>query len=246
MNEHPILFSGPMVNAVMQGSKTHTRRVMKPQPLSTEISVPFSGAKPCVWFHFDANTSAKIDWCRQYGRPYIRNRRFLRWNKKPAKWGKREVISICPYGKLGDILWVKETFRFWLGHDGNFIFRYRADDAVVETNMFSSSEDLGYIEDYNTYKEPEEWRSPLFMPLWASRLTLLIIDVGMERLQDITEDDAIAEGIVPVTQRGGGYVAGSAVNGFRYLWNLMNGKRPGCTWEYNPWVWVIKFIRVQT
>jgi hypothetical protein len=79
------------------------------------------------------------------------------------------------------------------------------------------------------------------MPRWASRITLEVTGVRVERLQDISEEDAVEEGIVQVTQRGGGVVQGSAISGFKYLWDSLNAKRPGAAWDDNPWVWVIEF-----
>lgn len=198
MVERPIIFSAPMVTAILQGRKTQTRRVVKPQP------------EPVG----DGGFMLPL---------------------RPA----------CPYGWKGDRLWVRETFRRYDRAEcacydycqcpphGTVLFR--ADDAWDEA----------------------KWSPSIHMPRVASRITLEITGVRIEQLHDISEQDAIAEGIERV---GGEYSCSPWKNylkgvltemnmhcsapsrSFQTLWESIHG--PG-TWQENPWVWVIEFERVQ-
>jgi hypothetical protein len=131
--------------------------------------------------------------------------------------------KICKYGAPGDLLWVRETW-FDPQMDGGRVL-YAADQPEVH---------------------PIHRRRPsIHMPRWASRITLRITDVRVERLQDISEDDAIAEGVKPCTStgwNGENLVVMTAREAFADLWNDING--PGA-WDANPWVWVIAFERVK-
>ena len=137
-----------------------------------------------------------------------------------------------PYGQVGDRLWVRETFYYdesaELREDGIF---YKADEW-----MKLAVEDAG-----------ERWQSPLFMPRWASRITLEITNIRVERLQEIRGRDCIAEGIQPKTWSIGKerevpktdfQLREQYPHGFKHLWNSLN---PKYSWESNPWVWVIEF-----
>lgn len=177
--EHPILFSGDMVRAILAGNKTQTRRVMKPQ---------------------------------SRGIAYIRG----------SRGGQCERVA-CPHGVFGDHLWVREAHYVWnAGYkDGS-----------------------GRRIDYRA-TEPDSpcgrWTPSIHMPRWASRITLEITDVRVERLQSINDDDALAEGIYPTKT---GIYPGSPRAAFRGLWDSLNAKRNGCSWDQNPYVWVISFRRL--
>ena len=119
---------------------------------------------------------------------------------------------ICPYGKPGDELWVRET---WNGTESEGI-AYRATDPQMDG---------------------EPWKPSIFMPRWASRLQLVIKDVRVERLQDISIDDIYAEGAYSINW---GRMPGSEHKAFKALWDSINAKR-GYGWETNPWVWVVEF-----
>jgi hypothetical protein len=127
----------------------------------------------------------------------------------------------CPYGKAGDRLWVRETW----GVLGTSVC-YRAYGEFTQDDR-----DLGY-----TCK----WRPSIFMFRDLSRITLEIVSIQAERLQDISEQDAIAEGI---EQKEPNHVVGARYR-FGQLWNSINRKR-GFGWEVNPWVWVIEFKRIE-
>lgn len=183
MKERPILFSGPMVNAILENRKTQTRRVVKPQPERD----PACG----VWF---PATTAKRK------RHYANEEHFRRG--LPIDWS--------PYGVVGDRLWVREAWQ-----DGNGGIYYRADGI-----------------------HPGPWKPAIHMPRWASRITLEITGVRVERLQDISNDDARAEGVPEWDGDEPGDYRGS----FRDVWDSINGKRH--PWSSNPWVWVREFKRI--
>lgn len=141
----------------------------------------------------------------------------------------------CPHGVPGDRLWVRETWYDNLGEvrtsaDGRDEVYYRADGLP---DMEGEEHDL-------------KWRPSIHMPRWASRLTLEIVDVKVERLQGISEEDAVAEGVGEV---GGAIVHRcdsdtkhpAAVYQFAQLWDSINGTKHGCSWQDNPWVWAIEF-----
>jgi len=193
--EHPIIFNGPMVRAILAGRKTQTRRVMKPQPdPDGKVDVGEIGSTR--------------------GFAYVRGSRGGRCTKIP-----------CPYGQPGDRLWVRETWALTdqAGyHEADAWPVYRADDPDWET------------------MEGWRWRPSIHMPRWASRITLEITDVHVERLQDISAGDAAAEGVDGVVSVAITHDPVPSRNAFRVLWDSINAKR-GYGWDANPWVWVIEF-----
>lgn len=184
MKERPILFSAPMVRAILEGRKTMTRRVIKPQPEIREIS---------------GLTVYPVD------------------VYKPT-YSLSQILNKCPYGQPGDNLWVRETFNAdWCDH---VIYRADGGSAVA----------AGYAE------EPK-WKPSIFMPRCASRINLEITNVRVERLNDISEEDARAEG----AELSCGEMRQDYPNykrTFKRLWESINGTG---AWEANPFVWVIEF-----
>lgn len=141
----------------------------------------------------------------------------------------------CPYGQPGDRLWVRETWA----HETDFgtatgkaLYRADGDNRETECGM-----------------PTDKWRPSIYMPRWASRITLEIVGVRVERVQDITEYDAMAEGIDAEHADGLGFVAIGPngyrpfVTAFRELWDSINAKR-GYGWSVNPFVWVVEFKRI--
>jgi len=214
MKERPILFSGPMVKAILEGRKTQTRRVVK------------------------LNMSGRVQLSRR------------QWHTDDAN-----AVLGCPYGQPGDRLWVKETHRFD-GLDPKIALRSQCLDEI------------SYRADMQGDRACDDcaWRPSIFMPRWASRITLEITGVRVERLNQISEADAKAEGIGSWRQkypRGSHDIQGydtvynfgrdletrwfptsspNAVLSYKRLWESING--PG-SWDANPWVWVVEFRRVQ-
>ncbi len=195
MKETPILFSGPMVRALLAGQKTQTRRIIKPQP------VPL---RQCV-----------DGW---------------RWKGEHHDF----MIEVCPFGKPGDRLWVKETFFAPPKHEPKFA-------AIVADFIYRA--DYEYREPDRSVIAPYRWRPSIFCTRKASRITLEITSVRVERLNDISEADARAEGAEIQKETPGGWIIcgpriGSYKEGYRWLWESINGAG---SWDANPWVWVIEF-----
>jgi len=207
MKERPILMNAAMVRAILDGRKTQTRRPIYPQPTSVEISEtwheiapgsvetisgsthPFPGSRPAHWFRFGSEMNARIDHTRQHSSPYKQTRSSVRRAEKrdslvERKWAWQEVASACPYGQPGDRLWVRET---WMeGHEdgggGHGKPYYRASWGNVPADL--------------------KWRPSIHMPRWASRITMEITDVRVQRIQGITGEEAKAEGLRGITKDG--------------------------------------------
>lgn len=188
MKERPIIFSAPMVRAIIEGRKIQTRRILKPR-------------------------------------------------RELASGG----ASLCPYGLVGDRLWVRET---WMPNDPPSGVIYRADDPTNHCARFG------------------KWKSPLFLKRSDSRITLEITQVRAQRVQDITEEDALAEGIrkedLPpdpdafhppgsygfvCNENPVGKIWPLATQAYRELWDSINGKR--APWASNPWIWAVTFRRIK-
>ena len=150
------------------------------------------------------------------------------------------LSNMCPFGKPGDRLWVREAFgvvesRF---APRGCTIRYRADDAtgevVGESGLKYAGKDMSF-----------RWRPSIHMPRWASRITLEITDIRCQRLQDISEEDCWSEGIEEVRYAGDehGSLRGSVLEDYRALWDSI--ANPGAKWRDDPWVWAISFKRVE-
>lgn len=231
MIERPILFSGAMVRAILAGRKTQTRRVVKPQPLV--------GDGGC-WFPDPPQ------------KPTSRARHYA----NEAHMRRGLPLDFQFYGAPGDRLWVKETWQ------------PRASARAVGWEVTYAADGSVFFHDVDrapgSWKFPKAaaigWVTPLFMPRWASRLTLEVTGVRVERLNDISEEDAKAEGadrdFTPCDPddredpREVGYPSASDTahaeatkhrRFFRSLWESINGDG---SWKANPWVWAITFKRV--
>lgn len=223
MKERPILFTGPMVRAILEGRKTVTRRVMKPQPdflgSMVDPNTPFKA--------LDAGLHARI---------------------------------ICPYGEPGDRLWVWETWHVGKPHDKTapadilapLLAEGRGITVLYTAGGWQSVGPAGREEPIYPDDQPlPDWagkgRPSIHMPRWACRILLEITAVRVERLQDISEVQARAEGITDggCSNCGNHEPCGcecpapSAVDSFVHLWRSTGGN-----WESNPWVWVVEFKRV--
>lgn len=167
--EHPIIFSTDMVQAILQGRKTQTRRIFKDHPrLASDVS--------------------KIDlkqWFSDF--PDL-------------------IMSYCPYGKPGDILWVRESF-----------FEYSKNEYEYKANFTN---------------EPIKWKPSIHMPRKAARIFFEVINIRVEKVQDISIDDCIQEGSPFIKSENYHY------QWYKNLWCKINGK---ASWDKNPWVWVIEF-----
>lgn len=194
MKERPILFNAEMVRAILDGSKTQTRRPIKPQPELTEAG-----------------------------------NLIYRTDKRSFAGSSSGLSNLAPFGQVGDLLWVPETWA-----------------------VYQNDPDIGGLKDYSPviYKATFDpaldfsgpWKPSIHMPRWASRITLEITDVRVERVQDITEEDARAEGMKPddifPPPRYGEEPPHKEL--FAELWSSIYGN-----WHQNPWVWVYEFERLE-
>ena len=205
MSQKPILFSSEMVRALLEGRKTVTRRVVKPQPPAASIV-------------------SKIG--KAYG-----------WSR--GKDSQPKYLMKQPY-QTGDVLWVRETWCEVMGRKGKYLYRAYAGER---------DDTRDYVIALNT------WRPSIHMPREAARIFLRVTGVRVERLQDITEAGAKAEGAVkayPYTNTETGKTAymqsedATYRGGFSCIWNstIKSDDRPVYGWEANPWVWVIEFERI--
>lgn len=220
MNTKPILFNSEMVRAILAGQKTQTRRVVK---------MPFRQMHEYPHGSFARNNG--VEWF--YTTPRVVG--------NPANGDvvyETQAKIKCPYGQVGDTLWVRETFSLFWGQWTDYGWEYDSDDGRrIGSEMPDAKFHLVYKATYGGDVEYEYWRPSIFMPKWASRITLKIKDVRVERLQDISEEDAKAEGVDLIP---GAPAATNHRTAFKGLWDSINAKR-GYSWELNPYVWVVEF-----
>lgn len=233
-NERPILFPDPMVRAILSGAKAQTRRVVQSPAKNMQR------AGMCVI----KNRAPGDSW---YG-DYV-------WSMRGSSgvWGDythERFLSLCPYGQPGDRLWVREAFA---------LSQRDPEDTAVSTRepqwwdppVYRADGDPGgewtRLDGGRHVPIRPPWRSARYMPRWASRLTLEITSVRVERVQSISEEDAQAEGVSagPSAALAETPIGVSAREAFAELWDSINGERPGCSWGANPWVWCVSFKRVE-
>ena len=257
MKSRPILFSGAMIRALLAGTKTQTRRAVKP-----------AGGKQREWLTVKGITaSPKLEIA-----PLTAERNGVDAYGAQIEHPKGGPLGWvrCPYGKPGDLLWVRETFAdllavspatdepmkigpgeqlireptFWLDDAGDKRWNY--DGQVI---AYAANSDVefcdgdGFMGDMADRSDMPRWKPSIHMPRWASRLTLRITDVRVQRLQEISEADAIAEGApdyeegvdAPPPDEG---MAWSYKASFMRLWESINGLD---SWAENSWVWCVSF-----
>ena len=250
MKDHPILFSGPMVKAILAGSKTQTRRVIHGNPLIENVEwLDKAGVYPPYWKGKE-------------GEPY-------------TGWAaKMQGLSIhmprdCPYGQKGDRLWVREKWTWCSSAESE---KTRGVTFADGGQKFPSGHTYPGLGEGN-YKpgafDGIKWKPSIHMKRWMARIMLEVLEVRVQRLQEITEKDATAEGCdhewyidnpepgawpCPTCKGVGLYQAGSlegttevdceecnsAAKMFHQLWDSINSRR-GYGWKMNPWVWVVEF-----
>lgn len=203
MRERPILFSAPMVRAILAGTKTQTRRVVMGAPEDWAPMQPQVFAPTLIDRHGDEQPGPDA-----YGAG----------NEEGDCWIR------CPYGQPGDLLWVREAWRAFAA------FNSRPPRDITSGPVWHEAQDQVPFHPTAYGK----LRPSIHMPRWASRITMEITGVRVERLQDISEADAVAEGVFTDP-------ACPAYDAYRSLWESIHG--PG-SWDANPWVWVIEFQRV--
>ena len=202
-----------MVKALLEGRKTMTRRVVKPQP---------------EFYHGGKKVRVEGDcWYpnEKKGLHYANQRHFR----------KGMPMDFCPYGQVGNRLWVREIWNFTPMLSRTAIVRYQ--------DLTCRGVEIPEGFNHKVYLMRGYWRPSIYMPRWASRITLEITNIRCERLQDITETDAQAEE-VPCTELYHDVSGDLHRAQFADLWDSINQKR-GFGWERNTWVWVIEFKRIE-
>lgn len=261
MKERPILFSAPMINAILAGQKHQTRRIVKNGP-----TYHVDGR----WTFTMSSTDRKAEGQFCYGVPDASGHTFTdRGTEKTIFRGK------CPFGRVGDHLWVREIWRTWeeefsepvydddtgqLADEINGSLRfvaYRATPRIGKRAAFGAYPDerITFLDEGTPLDSNREllgpWRPSIYMPRWASRIALEVTGVRIERLNDISEDDAKSEGaprsIASLTPEGEVRMiqidgSGTYREGFAGIWCEINGVE---AWDANPWVWCISFRRIE-
>lgn len=241
MNERPILFNTSMVRAILAGRKSQTRR-----PLSHLTSlVDGAGCSWGFWNGFDFSRAFADAGPSPAGNPgpYLHVPRSM-------GDGDEAVHRVYPRWQVGDLVWVRETWRTWnescreTSLDEGHVCNEHCDQTYV---AYAATPREGYRPKPDkaaiTYLHPSTplernpellgpWRPSIHMPKWASRITLRVTNVRVERVSDITDADAIAEGIESDDPRGA----------FAQLWESVYGKT--APWASSPWVWAVNFERV--
>jgi hypothetical protein len=245
MNEHPIPYTTPMVKSIMAGIKTKTRRIIRstyllefPEALqfdAIEVNPQLSRIESSNDFKKVAGTFAMFE----------------------DKYGEESRAFKFPYGNVGDLLWVKETFYAY-GHWTTF-----TEEGKSTKKFMDLTNDYNYLHQFHADWQPKKqakfgelgWhkRPALFMPKAIAKRWIKIIDINVERLQDISDDDARDEGIkregnlyyfYPCKDlRDDTYIENGEKVSFYSLWKSINGEE---SWDANPWVWGISFKVIST
>ncbi len=249
MNEKPILFKEEMIRAILAGNKTQTRRIVNPQPESDVDVVENTGGN--LWYFY---------------------------NKEKAKLNYPQYINMrkCPYGIPGDELWIRETWKiqsFMEGEPIEFLYKdgkvmdehelerwqwskyeewhervtMKATNELVESDLEPDDDSGNFL--WTGKESPLKWHPSIFLPRWGSRIQSGVDNIRVERVQDISEEDAKAEGVsLDDYQYTSFPVEGERVEtykeGFEILWDKINKKR-GFGWDENPWVWTVDMNNIK-
>ncbi len=211
--ERPILFSGPMVRAILAGRKTQTRRVLNPQP---------------KWVPYQHEEARK-------------DSGFWGWQRTPNQFvdsSSGDFRSYSPYGQPGDRLWVRETWVL-----GRASFQERTDTPLAPAQRGGARAPVIFRANEIHNDEEFKWKPSIFMPRWASRITIEVTGIRVQRVQEITAKGACEEGIFDDGKYQIEAPLPYPVATFKHLWDSINSKR-GFGWEMNPWVWVVEFRKV--
>ena len=230
VKERPIIFSGEMVKAILDGKKTMTRRVVKSNFINHYKHA-----------HIIRQSTDK----KREGKAYF-------YDTPVGSMVLSSQLVNNPYGKVGDRLWVRETYQE-IGADCLLTYR-----ATYPSDLYAKRPELENVPPIEALKDKGYlWKSPLFMPREFSRLLLEITDIRVEHLQDISEADAMKEGVkswkVNCSHNGLKTVYkdysdihndvityNNPIASFKTLWDTLNAKK-GYPWSSNPWVWVVEF-----
>ncbi|MFE4112246.1 hypothetical protein [Kosakonia sp. YIM B13611] len=231
-----MFFSDEMVRAILDGRKTQTRRIMKVQPKSNRFGL------------LRISDSTKRNDIGKY-----------HWAESNATGTHaRSKLFSCPYGDVGDRIWVRETFSCIGNEDGHPVDAHgnlcSREDAqrIYRASAIHKPNNYGLWTSQDGFDFEGSWTPSIHMPRWASRITLEITGVGVQRLQSISPNDATREGLfkLPATGRyclnqGDQYFGGASHDArkvFSWLWESIYGEE---SWQANPWVWVIEFKHIE-
>ena len=245
MKERPILFSAPMVRAILDGRKTQTRRKLKAGWIVEKVDEPNWYGKR-VLVH---RPTCQLGFCEK-----IDDGELACGGYELSADG---IAVRSPYGHPGDRLWVRETWHS-CGHCGAGSAHYRAGGWIRRPRVDGPDRDDFDLRPLAPKCAAHGWRPSIHMPRWASRISIDVSEVRLERLQEISDDDARSEGVerdigrdVPAamgpTETWLNYVdpdnwCSSPQSSYRTLWESINGAG---SWATNDWVWAITFRRVQ-
>lgn len=263
IKERPILFSSPMVRAILDGRKTQTRRIVRPSAGLQSTWASVEGLSKCP-SNYLCEVNGELG--AQFQHPLAGQFAHGVYNETDSPYGWFK----CPYGKPVDLLWVRES---WRPEHSECDILYRADDYGQDTARRCLENADWFRKDWQLYHHSRQ-KPSIHMPRWASRITLEITNVRVERLQDISEADALVEGIISDADyaddpdgngipcglcRGTGLYPALGANlgmteadciscdsptkRFSLLWDKINGKKH--PWSSNPWVWCISFRRIE-
>lgn len=249
MSDRPILFSAPMVRALLAGTKTQTRRVVKPQPYDDPVVKVRMHSPGVALIGCLADAAVGDEWVCPYGVPGDRLwvRETWTWNGGMVNCQKPNVTG--EYHELYTT-YAADGARRTIKPSGFVPVPEQPPQRAGEPySLYHAPEDFRYTGE-NTYMDRlSRWWNrkipSIHMPRWASRITLNVTGVRVERLQDISEADAQAEGCALECMTPAGDDSGSAIHGpggYRALWESINGAE---SWEANPWVWVISFSKIR-
>lgn len=229
MTERGMIFNAEMVRALLSGRKTQTRREVKLNLDIACLATTYDWATSLAANHYQGLTEEQIQ----------QKAESLRGVIHPVILDNGQMVSIiCPHGKPGGRIWVRETWAE-AGASAPDLKLYRANYPEHVPSIYENVPPAKEI----------RWTPSIHMPRWASRILLEITDVRVERLNAISEEDARAEGIID----GGCLNCGEpepcgcanpdpdATDAFAYLWQSIYGQE---SWNANPWVWVISFERI--
>jgi len=221
-----IIMGPESIHAIQEGRKTQTRRVCKYQPTwvsENEHTADAPDGTPGLW---------SLMWWDSHGEP-------LHAIEREFEPIERDLLRLCPYGKSGTRLWVRETWSVDAKYDG--VRPSRLDDAALATICYHA----------DGKRATGKKRPAMFLPRRASRFLLEVTGVRVERLQAISEADALAEGIMWQGADGQSYrppvdtmeVTSLRIAAQQYekLWDAINGRRYACSWDDDPWVYVVVF-----
>lgn len=217
MKERPILFKGPLVRAILSGQKTVTRRVIK-QAKGSSLSVEML-----------ESGQALLSWLVGHGPGY--------------EVGEQLKFVDCPYGVVGDRLWVRETW--YCDHFEVQKGPYLQPADMHDLDQSREDGELVYAADGLTPYEQDQpvWKPSIHMPRWACRILLEITEVRVERLQDISRADIRAEGLQCPPELASDDVSPNYRDWYPAAWREL-WESTGGDWNANPWVWVVEFKRV--